>query len=71
MNDFKQNASATLLHYIREQKAKVRNIIEGKVYDTSDPRFELCLRHEADKLNMLQNLAVDAGYDGKFEKIFY
>ena len=65
---FSQNAGATLLHYIRDQKAKVKNISDGKVYDSSDPRYDLCLRHEADKLDMLQNLAIDAGYDGEFEQ---
>ena len=67
-NKFSQNAGGTLLHYIRDQTAKVKNISDGNVYDSADPRYDLCLRHEADKLDMLQNLAIDAGYDGEFEQ---
>lgn len=71
MSEFAQNASGMLLHYIRKQRLKVESIARGDVYTKDDPRYDLCLRHEADKLDMLQNLAKDAGYDGRgFLEVF-
>ena len=67
MSDFSRNAGAMVLHYIREQTRKVEDIQSGKVYDTSDPRYDICLRHEIDKLKMLQNLAADAGYQNNLK----
>lgn len=64
MTEFAKNASGVLLHYIRDQRVKVERIARGEVYAKDDPRFDLCLRHEADKLDMLQSLARDAGHDG-------
>lgn len=65
MSEFSENAGVVLLHYIMDQRSKVERIACGEVYDPFDPRFDLCLRHEADKLEMLQNLAKDAGYQGR------
>ena len=64
MSEFSENAGGVLLCYIREQQNKVQSIYRGEVYSKDDPRYELTLRHEADKLELLQNLAKDAGHDG-------
>ena len=62
MDDFTKNAGAMLLHYIREQNQRVSDYANGKILSKEDPRFDLYLLHEFDKLRMLVSLAVDAGY---------
>ena len=71
MSSFSDNAGGVLLQYIRDQQDKVKRMARGEVYTKDDPRYELTLRHEADKLDLLQNLARDAGHDGRgFLQVF-
>lgn len=61
--DYNKDVGATLLHYIMEQRAKVQRLYSGEVYDKDDPRYEIVLRHEADKLHLLESIAIDAGHE--------
>ena len=60
--------TGTLISYIIQQRAKVTSIASGEVYGNSDPRFDLILRHEADKLFLLESIAIDAGIKAESDR---
>lgn len=58
-SQFANDAGGVLLHYIREQRRLMRDIASAP----DEPRKDIMYRHEADKLYMLESIAIDAGHD--------
>ena len=67
MSEYRQNASDVLMAYLLEQRRLVREL---SACDMDNPLTDLSYRHEADKLRLLETIAIEAGATIQITPIF-